>query len=71
MTVHTSYCKSSKSMEVDRGKDRVRRFLISTSFLQDGPYVNVSVREDRLLTVYTLSCEYSIILEGSRSKDSV
>ena len=35
------HCKSSKSLEGDRGKDRVRRCSLSTSFLQEGQYVNV------------------------------
>ena len=37
----TDYCKSSKSLEGNRGKDRVRRCRLSTSFLQEGSSVNV------------------------------
>ena len=39
--MYIQYCKSCKSLEGDHGKDRVRGFLLSTAFLQDGPSVNV------------------------------
>ena len=45
------HCKSSKSLEGDRGKDRVRRCRLSTSFLQEGQYVNVC-RLRSLLTTH-------------------
>ena len=38
---YTHCCESSISLEGDRGKDRVRRCRLSTSFLQEGQYVNV------------------------------
>ena len=63
------HCKSSKSLEGDRGKDRVRRWTMPPlNFISSGRSVRICLPLEKFVD-YTHCCESSISLGGGRSKD--